>query len=100
MTHITLQIGKQNYRIKASGHSGTTETCIAVSAIISTLAGWVENTDGQHYTSLDKGEAVIVFPKSDGADTAFEMTVIGLLQVRKAAPDDMTIDIISEDETS
>ena len=60
-----------------------------MSAIVQALAGWVHNHVGS--MQLEKGRALVTFPKQEGAQTAFELTVIGLLQVQKAAPEDVSV---------
>jgi hypothetical protein len=63
---------------------------------VQALAGWVQNTFGNGI-ALEKGSAMIAFPKSGGGDTAMDVTVIGLLQVQKAAPDDVNVEIVCEE---
>lgn len=94
MTRIKCRYGRDGYSIVSVGHAGTKESCVAVSAIIQALAGWAENNVGKY--ALDKGEAKIIMPRGGGSDVAMDMAVIGLLQVQKAAPDDVTVEIISE----
>ena len=95
MTRIKARYSRDGYSIVSTGHAGTSESCTAVSAILGALAGWVDNNAGTF--SLKKGEAMIAFPKGGGADVAMDMTVIGLQQVQKAAPDDLNIEIICEE---
>ena len=91
MTHITARYG-QSYTLTSSGHAGTTQSCTAVSAVVQALAGWVHNHTGT--ISLGKGEAIIAFPEQDGAKAVMDLAVIGLLQIEKAAPEDVTVDVI------
>jgi len=92
MTSIKARYGRDGYSVVSIGHAGTTEACTAVSAIIQALAGWVHNHEGG--ISLDKGEALIAFPRSEGADAVMDMTVIGLLQIEKAAPGAVKVEVI------
>lgn len=94
MTRIKCRYARDGYSIVSVGHAGTEKSCVAVSAIIQALAGWVENNVGQY--ALDKGEAKIIMPRGGGSDVAMDVAVIGLLQVQKAAPDDVRVEIISE----
>lgn len=94
MTRIKARYGRDGYSIVSVGHAGTAESCTAVSAILGALAGWVRNNDGMF--SLEKGEALIAFPKGNGAETAMDVTVIGLLQVEKATPDSVKVEMIWE----
>lgn len=95
MTRIKARYGRDGYSIVSVGHAGSEQTCTAISAILGALAGWVENNSGSY--TLEKGNARIEFPKYDGADGAMDMAVIGLLQVQKAAPDEVKVEIICEE---
>jgi len=94
MTRIKARYGKDGYSIASTGHAGTNEACTAVSAIIGALAGWVHNNTGSF--TLEKGKALVMWPKGDGGETAMEMAVIGLRQVAQSCPDDVTIELIWE----
>ena len=94
MTRIRARYGRDDYSLEAYDHAGSSDVCVAVSAIVQSLAGWVHVNGG--LVSLDKGEAIIQFPKR-GAGAVMDLVVIGLLQVQKAAPDDVQVEIISED---
>ena len=94
MTRVKARYGQDGYSVVSVGHAGTSQSCTAVSAILGALAGWVENNAGKY--SLDKGEAMIAFPKNDGAEAVMDMTVIGLLQVQKVAPEDVKIELVWE----
>lgn len=96
MTKIKARYGRDTYSIIARNHAGTTESCIGISAILWTLAGWIENAHSGA-CSFDKGDAMITMPKGGGADVAMDMTVIGLLQIQKKAPDDVHIEMICEE---
>ena len=95
MTRVKARYGRDGYSVVSVGHAGTSQSCTAVSAILGALAGWVDNNAGKF--SLDKGEAMIAFPKENGAEAVMDMTIIGLLQVQKTAPDDVKIEIICEE---
>ena len=88
MTNIVCRYG-DSYSVVSEGHAGTAQSCTAVSAVVQSLAGWVHNHTGS--SSLQKGKAVIVFPEQDGARAVMDMTVIGLLQIQQAAPEDVAV---------
>ena len=90
MTNVTVRFHDQGYSLTSIGHAGTTASCAAVSALVQALAGWVHNGHSGGI-SLDKGEAIIAIPKQDGADAVMDLIVIGLLQIQKAAPDDVSV---------
>lgn len=96
MTRVTARFGHDGYRLDSVGHAGSSDGCVAISSLVQALAGWVHNGSGGEF-ELDKGEAHISFPDCPGAGAVMEMTVIGLLQIQKAAPDDVKVDIVCED---
>lgn len=100
MTHVRARYGRYGYCLTSIGHAETTEACVAVSALVQALAGWVHNGPRSSGVSLDKGEATIAFADCPGAHEVMDLIVIGLLQIEKAAPDAVKIEVIYEDETS
>ena len=90
MTKVTVRYGPRSYSLTSIGHAGTTQSCIAVSALVQALACWVHNGHSGGI-SLDKGEALIVFPDCNGAKEVMDLIVIGLLQIQQAAPDDVSV---------
>ena len=95
MTTIKAIYGARGYSLTSDGHAGTSQTCTAISAIVQALAGWSLNHIGLNF--LDKGHATIAFPKQDGAEAVMDMTVIGLQQIEKAAPDDVKVEVIRQE---
>ena len=96
MTRIRLRYGRDTYSVSSKGHAGTSQICTAVSALIQALAGWALNTDGGT-AELEKGNACVVIPKSEGAAAVMDLMTVGLLQIRQAAPDDVNVEIVCEE---
>ena len=96
MTVIKVRYGRDAYRIVSSGHAGSSRACTAVSAIIQALAGWVRENRG--HARLEKGKAVISFPKSEGAAAVMDLMLIGLLQIQKAVPTDVHVEITCSEQ--
>ena len=93
MTRVRARYGPDGYSVVSVGHAGTETACTAVSAIIGALAGWVDNA-GAGGISLSNGEALIAFPDTiPGAEAVMDMTVIGLLQIAKAEPDSVKVEV-------
>lgn len=96
MTSVLLRYGRDTYTVASKGHAGSSQICTAVSALVQALAGWALNAeDGT--AELEKGDACVVFPKSDGAAAVMDLMTIGLLQIQQAAPDDVKVEIICEE---
>ena len=97
MTRVLARYGRGGYRIRCEGHATTPEACAAVSALLQALAGWLANTDLPGGVSLGPGRALIAFPDGPGAAAAMDLTVIGLLQIAKAAPDAVSVEVAYEE---
>ena len=71
------------YYLCCEGHAtGSQDVCAAVSAIVSSLAGYLENVEGWSDRCLDDGYAEIVFDTvSERVVGAWEMAVFGLKQL-------------------
>ena len=92
MTDITVREKDNLYLIQAKGHAtGSEKVCSGISAIMYSLAGWLENNEEHiRYKShkLTSGDAVIEFKGTDEiARAVFDMAVIGLLQIEQKYPD-------------
>ena len=87
MNRVTARFGRDGYRIDFVGHAGSSDACVAISSLAQALAGCAVLPD-------IPGSCI---PDCPGAGAVMEMTVIGLLQIQKAAPDDVKVDIVCED---
>ena len=75
MTTVTMLSGPVYY-IRAKGHGIDTETCAALSIVLTSLANWAAG-HGYQDQKLTPGDAEIRFPASiPGADTVFELAEI------------------------
>lgn len=97
MITVKARYGRDRYKIQSTGHAGTSQTCTAVSSLIQALAGWAQNNND--YISLGKGKATVSFAKNEGAAAVMDMTVIGLLQIQQAVPDDIHVEITCSEKT-
>ena len=98
MIQVKARYGRDKYKIVSTGHAGTSQTCTAVSALIQALAGWAQNNE--EYARLDRGKATIYFSKTEGGAAIMDMTVIGLLQIQRVAPDDIHVEITCSEKTA
>ena len=98
MIQVQARYGRDKYKIVSKGHAGTSQTCTAVSAIIQALAGWAQNNGD--YIDLAKGKATVSFTKCEGAAAVMDLIVIGLLQIQRAAPDDLHVEITCSEKTA
>ncbi|MBO7670368.1 MAG: ribosomal-processing cysteine protease Prp [Oscillospiraceae bacterium] len=97
MTHVRVRDGPNGYALTSVGHAGTEAACVGVSALVQALAGWAMNNDASSFMSLDKGEALIAFHPCEGSNAVMELIAIGLLQIEKAAPEAVKVEIIHEE---
>lgn len=103
MTNITVQKSGRVYRLTAVGHAtGSREVCAAVSGIVYALGGYLKNLEQRRAVEmgtflLESGaaeiEAYSIGPQPDAAQHAFGMTAVGLMQIEKKYPKQVTVDI-------
>ena len=96
MTKIYISISKDLYMIEFCGHaSGSPETCSGISSLMFSLEGFLQNHEEdlmEHVYSIpeDNTDAMTFIrfrTRSDEVQGAFEMTLIGLLQIQKSYPE-------------
>mgnify|MGYP002522054112 FL=1 len=98
MTRVRLtQDPGRHYAVTCEGHAtGSPEVCAAISCLVGSLEGWVENSpsaDVQHM-EIRPGFVQIVFTPAAGPDSAplvcqgvYDLLQIGFLRLEAAAPD-------------
>lgn len=83
------------YLITAQGHAtGNEKVCAGVSAILYSLAGWIVNNEQAlvyHTQKLKSGDAALEWWGGIEAKTAFDMAVIGMLQIEKKYPENIEV---------
>ncbi len=104
MTKVEITISKLRYAIIFDGHAGREEVCAAISALMFSLEGFLANNEQElfvHSSKMDDpGWGYIMFeleqeqPKISGA---FELVMIGLLQIRESYQDYIRVDIKETD---
>lgn len=90
--HLLMMDGHAEY----DGH-GRDIVCAGASAIVCALLGWLENnSDDLEYVSEDvhAGDAKIACEGGEKTATAFEVTIIGLLQLADSYPSHVEIETI------
>lgn len=87
MTTVRISRGEYEHIIEAHGHTEP-KVCHAVTALLESLAGYLENTDCDHAISLKEGEAKISF---DDCDEVFRFMEIAFGQIAMSFPDSMKL---------
>ena len=101
MTCAVVEIDGGSCLLTARGHAtGCTEVCAAVSAIIYALSGYVLNA-GEHLRGLERNELRSAWARIECSGdaclrAAFRMAGIGLAQVAKAYPEQLTVRFTEE----
>lgn len=94
MIEAKITIAPPVFSLELNGHAGYNPgndvVCAAVSAIVYTVAGWVEN-HRDDLTRVDKhlyssGKTDILVSGNDKAQAVFEAAAIGLLQIEVRYP--------------
>ena len=82
MTTVYLEKDGNRFTVSAKGHAtGSEKMCAAISTLIYTLAGWLENSpEIESRATLNDANAHIEFY---GAESVFELICIGFLQLEK-----------------
>lgn len=103
MTHIRYRADGRAHSLELCGHAnyaaeGPDIVCAGLSAITYALMGFLMNLDsGAPARCRDgRGKAAIVCPRSPRADTAFELAMIGYMQIAKKYPDHVHIHISAQ----
>lgn len=98
MTRIYAEMDGPRCTISAQGHAtGSVEACAAISGILYALAGYVTNAKLERpvevYTwTMESGKVLLDFNGDAGTTAAFEMAVIGLLQIAEAHPEQVCME--------
>lgn len=87
MTTIKISRGAYEHIIEAHGHTEP-KVCHAVTALLESLAGYLENTDCDHAISLKEGDARISF---DDCEEVFRFMVIAFKQIEYSFPENLKI---------
>lgn len=87
MTTVRISRGEYEHIIEAHGHTEP-KVCHAVTALLESLAGYLENTDCEHSIFLNDGEARIAF---DDCDEVFKFMEIAFVQIAMSFPDSMKL---------
>lgn len=97
MTQIrVISNGDRYLRMSCNGHADTEAVCAGISAICYSLSGWCENN--RHHLKFlshteNSGNYTILIEGDECANSAFEMAVIGLLQIQKAHPKEVEMTV-------
>lgn len=92
MTAVYVEQEGSRCTLRAQGHAtGSTEMCAAISSILYALSGYLTNAVRERYIEfyecrMDSGDVLLDFNGDEGTTAAFEMAVIGLLQLEQIGP--------------
>lgn len=97
MTNIVLESNNNTYHIEAEGHAeGSNTVCAAISAIIYTVLGYLENfEDGAQliHSQIADGYALIEFEGGEVARAIFDLVCVGFLQMHKGRENFVAVEI-------
>ena len=92
MTTVTLSQSGHTYKVKAAGHAaGSPEVCAAVSALMTTLAGYAENCAVRLEVRLEPGDSEVIFSGGREAAGVYEAMCIGFMQLAASYGDFLQI---------
>lgn len=97
MTAVTARITGPVKELTADGHAtGSAQVCAGISALLYALLGWLTNAGDAEIdeAEMEPGHAHIVsLGGGDATEAAWDMAVIGLLQIEQQYPDYITVRI-------
>lgn len=95
MVFISAVSEGREFVLEAHNHAGDSKVCAGVSAIIYALAGWCDNEikEGHCIIELAPGSAFIGFKGGKKAETAYDVTVLGLKQIERSHPDEIVVEL-------
>lgn len=101
MTKIYAERDGDLYLISAQGHAtGSVEVCAAISGILYALMGYVKNAADESAIicsdQIRSGDVQFQFRGGPGAAGAFEMAVIGLMQIEAKYPEFIQVEYREE----
>ncbi len=101
MTRVTVWVDGDRHGIHAEGHAGDIEACNYITGVLYSLAGFTTNEVKQGRAKLLKkmllspGEVIIDAAGEERLEAAFEMAVVGLLQLQATRPEAIRVEIRS-----
>lgn len=97
MTSVSLVNNRNSYIIRAIGHAtGSTEVCAAVSCLMYTLAGWVEQKPERGVYDISDACAFIYLVRSEATEAIYELSRIGFLQLAESYPEFIRVGVDDE----
>jgi uncharacterized protein YsxB (DUF464 family) len=93
MTEVIIRRDGQIFYVSAQGHAtGSVEVCAAVSALMYTLDGYLNNAPVRIYEErFEPGDVLLRFEGGVEAETAFNMTAVGLQMLELSFPDHVSV---------
>lgn len=99
MTRVYIEQDGDRCILSARGHAtGSEQVCAAISGILYALAGYLTNAVRERYVEIyeyriKSGDVRLDFNGDGGTTAAFEMAVIGLLQIEQGSPGYVSVKI-------
>lgn len=96
MTVVNATRNGNEYALTAKGHAtGSPVVCAAVSGLLYALAGYLKNAEkaGRVETEMLRIEEAFVEIRCKGSRDAWEMAVIGLLQIEQQYPQFLSVSV-------
>ena len=98
MTQVSFGRGTRRQTLRLTGHAtGSEQVCAAISGIVYSLLGYLDNQPEEAETREEPGYALASDGRGAALDAAFDMAVIGLLQIAQEFPDHVKVTVRSTD---
>lgn len=103
MTNVYIERDGKRCTVDVRGHAATEPLCAAISCLLYTLDGWLNNATGVRILCerLSPGEARLEWRAENvvaeyDSITLIELMEIGFLQLRETEPEHMTVEIVDD----
>lgn len=93
MTHVQIKHVGEKSTIICEGHAtGSREMCAAVSCLVYSTIGWLNNSDCIHAEQIKPGYAEISFA-GKGTDVLCQFLTVGFLQLEQYDSEHISVEI-------
>lgn len=96
MTEVYFEADADRYILSARGHAtGSVAVCAAISGLVYALAGYLAcREDAREYRQvLEEAHAYLEYGGGEAVEAAFQMALVGLLQIEKQYPELVKVEI-------
>jgi len=103
MTRVYAEQDGTRYMLFAEGHAGAVDACNYITGVMYAFAGYVANAEAEERCEVyaldinaDEPRFLVHCSGDERVEAAFEAALIGLQQLAKERPDNITVELPEE----